>query len=106
MFVLVDVNRERLPADYVGTKVSQVCLVDPVWPGKQENQAKALRASKANVVCLVMTASQVMKEFQELLAAQVRGSCLPSTLNILKMWLHISASRLYVSAAICPDSLY
>lgn len=74
MFVLVDVNRERLLADYVETKVSQVCLVDPVWPGKQENQAKASRASKANVVCLVMMASQVMKEFQEHLAAQVRGS--------------------------------
>lgn len=33
MIVLVDVNREKLLVHNVETKVSQVCLVDPVQPG-------------------------------------------------------------------------
>lgn len=33
MILLVDVNREKASAENAETKVSQVCLVNPVQPG-------------------------------------------------------------------------
>lgn len=58
----------------MGTKVFQVYLVDPVQPGLGENQVRSLEPSKASVVYLETTVSQVIMEFQEHLAVQVRGS--------------------------------
>lgn len=73
MIVLVHINRE-IPRENVEIKVTQVCLVDPVLLGWRENRVWSLGVSKASLVYPVTTALQAIMEFQEHLAAQVRGS--------------------------------
>lgn len=72
-YVVVDVNREKVPGENLETKVSQVGLVDPVQPGYVGQTAQSLGGSKAAVDYLVTTATRVILELQEHLAVQVRG---------------------------------